>query len=100
MKKAAICGFFVFGGRSNRLTLYARHDITCLMTDDYDCYQNALAAPVNGILKEELLFRRPRNLEEARKMVSESIRTYSEKRPHLGLKYKTPDEVHGVFRKV
>ena len=26
------------------------HGVTCSMTDGYDCYQNALAARVNGIL--------------------------------------------------
>lgn len=74
--------------------LHEKHGITCSMTDGYDCYQNALAERVNGILKEEFLLHRPRNLEEARQMVRESIRIYNEKRPHLSLKYKTPDEVH------
>ena len=31
--------------------IHARHRITCSMTDGYDCYQNALAERVNGILK-------------------------------------------------
>lgn len=79
--------------------LHEKHGITCSMTDGYDCYQNALAERVNGILKEEFLMHRPRNLEEARLMVKESIRIYNEKRPHLSLKYKTPDEVHRAFRK-
>jgi len=52
-----------------------------------------------GILKEEFLLHCPGNLEEARLMVKESIRIYNEKRPHLSLKYKTPDEVHRAFRK-
>ena len=29
------------------------------MTDGYDCYQNALAERVNGILKDEFLLQRP-----------------------------------------
>lgn len=74
--------------------LHEKHNITCSMTDGYDCYQNALAERVNGILKEEFLIRQPRNLEEARQMVKASIRIYNEKRPHLSLKYKTPDAVH------
>jgi putative transposase len=69
------------------------------MTDGYDCYQNALAERVNGILKEEFMIHKPGNLEEARQMVKESIRIYNEKRPHLSLKYKTPDEVHRAFRR-
>ncbi len=27
-------------------------------------------------------------------MVGESVRLYNERRPHLSLKYKTPDAVH------
>ncbi|WP_037458821.1 integrase core domain-containing protein, partial [Shewanella sp. HN-41] len=34
---------------------------------------------------------------EARKMVAESVAIYNRKRPHLALKYKTPDEVHQAF---
>jgi len=77
--------------------LHEKHGITCSMTDGYDCYQNALAERVNGILKEEFMTHKPKNLEEARQMVKESIRIYNEKRPHLSLKYKTPDEVHRAF---
>lgn len=77
--------------------LHAKHHVTCSMTDGYDCYQNALAERVNGILKGEFLLHKPRNLEEARRMVKESIRIYNAKRPHLSLKYKTPDEVHRAF---
>ena len=53
---------------------------------------------MNGILKEEFMIHQPKNLDEARQMVKESIRIYNEKRPHLSLKYKTPDEVHRAFR--
>ena len=67
------------------------------MTDGYDCYQNALAERVNGILKMEYLLIKPNNLEQARKLVEESIQLYNEKRPHLSLNYKTPDEVHRAF---
>lgn len=67
------------------------------MTDGYDCYQNALAERVNGILKMEYLLIKPNNLELARKLVEESIQLYNEKRPHLSLNYKTPNEVHRAF---
>ncbi|WP_392391806.1 transposase, partial [Serratia marcescens] len=62
--------------------LHQRYGITCSMTDGYDCYQNALAERVNGILVQ------------AKKMVRESVNLYNAQRPHLSLKYKTPDEVH------
>lgn len=74
--------------------IHARHGITCSMTDGYDCYQNALAERVNGILKMEYLLQRPADLRQARTMVGESVRLYNERRPHLSLKYKTPDAVH------
>jgi putative transposase len=74
--------------------LHQRHGITCSMTDGYDCYQNALAERINGILKNEYLLHRPANLQEARKMVAQSIYLYNHERPHTALKYKTPDEIH------
>lgn len=77
--------------------IHEKHQITCSMTDGYDCYQNALAERVNGILKHEFLLNKPKDLAEARKMVKQSIRIYNEQRPHLSLKYKTPDAVHRAF---
>lgn len=47
--------------------LHQLHGITCSMTDGYDCYQNALAERINGILKNAYLLNRPANLHEARK---------------------------------
>ena len=67
------------------------------MTDGCDCFQNALAERVNGILKNEYLLSKPKDLNEARKMVSESIDIYNNRRPHLSLKYKTPGEIHRAF---
>jgi putative transposase len=74
--------------------LHRRHGLTCSMTDGYDCYQNALAERVNGILKDELLLQRPDNLDQATRMVRESVGIYNDERPHLSLKMKTPDAVH------
>ena len=67
------------------------------MTDGYDCYQNALAERVNGILKTEFLLAQPTDLSQARTMVDESVEIYNSARPHLALKYKTPDAVHRAF---
>ena len=41
------------------------------MTEVYDCYQNALAEHVNGILKNEFLLHRPKDFAEAIRMVDE-----------------------------
>lgn len=74
--------------------LHRRHGIKCSMTDGYDCYQNALAERVNGILKSEFLLTRPADLAQARRIVAESIQIYNHERPHLSLKMQTPDAVH------
>lgn len=78
--------------------LHQRYGITCSMTDGYDCYQNALAERVNGILKMEYLIVKPEDIEQARKMVRESVEIYNTQRPHLSLKYKTPDELHRALQ--
>lgn len=64
------------------------------MTDGYDCYQNALAERVNGILKQEFLLDRCKNIKELKKLISESIYIYNNIRPHLSLGMNTPNEVH------
>ncbi len=74
--------------------LHLRHGVTCSMTDGYDCYQNALAERVNGILKTEFLLQRPVDLHQARQMVKESVQIYNGERVHLSLKMQTPDAVH------
>ena len=79
---------------SHYQAIHARHQVTCSMTDGYDCYQNALAERVNGILKNEFLLRRPANLRQATTMVRESIAIYNRERLHNSLKNKTPDAVH------
>lgn len=77
--------------------LHDKYRVRCSMTDGYDCYQNALAERVNGILKNEYLIRKPRDIAEAKRMVEESVNTYNQRRPHLSLQYKTPDDVHRAF---
>lgn len=74
--------------------LHAKHGIRCSMTDGYDCYQNALAERVNGILKTELMLERPHDLTQAKKMVSELISIYNGGCPYQSLKHKTPDVMH------
>ena len=68
--------------------------LCCSMTDGYDCYQNALAERVNGILKDEFLFVLPDNLAQARLLVDQAVHLYNEERPHLALNYLTPNQVH------
>jgi transposase InsO family protein len=71
-----------------------RHDIKPSMTDGYDCYQNALAERMNGILKQEFLLGEYPTFEILEQIIDESILIYNEYRPHLSLGLKTPNEVH------
>lgn len=64
------------------------------MTDGYDCYQNALAERVNGILKNEFLIYKCNNGKELQKLVKESINTYNTMRPHTSLDLLTPEQEH------
>ena len=64
------------------------------MTDGYDCYQNALAERINGILKQEFLIYRCKTFDDLNELVKESIDVYNRLRPHLSLGIKTPNEVH------
>jgi transposase InsO family protein len=72
----------------------SKHGIKPSMTDGYDCYQNALAERVNGILKQEFLIYRCRSFEDMKALVAESIDAYNHLRPHLSLGMRTPEEVH------
>ncbi|MDV7341853.1 IS3 family transposase [Terasakiella sp. A23] len=68
------------------------------MTDGYDCYQNALAERVNGILKHEFLLHQCKNLWELKTLVAQSVQVYNELRPHLSLGMKTPNQMHRKAR--
>ena len=75
----------------NELSL---NQITPSMTDGYDCYQNALAERINGILKQEFLIEKCNTGKELELLIKESIDTYNNKRPHLSLNMKTPNFIH------
>lgn len=71
-----------------------KYSITPSMTDGYDCYQNALAERINGILKQEFLLHKCNDREDLELLIKESIDIYNSKRPHLSLGMKTPNFVH------
>ena len=71
-----------------------RNKIVPSMTDGYDCYQNALAERINGILKQEFLIYRCKTFDDLKALVNESVDVYNRLRPHLSLAMKTPNEVH------
>jgi len=71
--------------------------ISISMTENNHCYENAMAERVNGILKDEYLLDRTfRDFSHAHKACIEAIRMYNTRRPHWALKFKTPEQVHGV----
>ena len=60
-----------------------------------DCYDNALAERMNGIVKLEYgLDGRFRDLDQVRQAVRETVWLYNHERPHLALDYRTPADVH------
>ncbi|WP_152973924.1 IS3 family transposase [Zhouia amylolytica] len=71
-----------------------KNNIRPSMTTGDDCYQNALAERINGILKSEFLIYQCNNKKELELLVKESIDTYNNVRPHLSLNMKTPNFVH------
>jgi transposase InsO family protein len=74
--------------------ILSANNIRPSMTDGYDCYQNALAERINGILKDEFLVTQYANRDQLNKVIEQSIHIYNTKRPHLKLKYKTPNFIH------
>ena len=71
-----------------------QNNIIPSMTDGYDCYQNALAERINGILKNEFLLEHCASFNDLKRATKESIEIYNSKRPHLSLKMKTPNNKH------
>lgn len=72
----------------------AKESIKPSMTEGYDCYQNALAERINGILKHEFLIYKCNTAQELKKLIKQSIHTYNNIRPHLSLNMKTPNFIH------
>jgi transposase InsO family protein len=65
------------------------------MAEAGNCYENAMAERVNGILKDEYgLDETFTDEREARHCVREGIKAYNEQRPHWSLKLQIPAVVH------
>ena len=64
------------------------------MTENGNCYENAIAERINGILKHEFnLNANFTNLKQAQKATKEAIDIYNSKRPHWSLNLKVPDDI-------
>lgn len=73
----------------------AHHGIQSSMGAKGDCYDNALAERVNGILKLEYgLDDCFVSLTQARRAVKEAVWLYNHERPHLSLGFRKPFEVY------
>lgn len=73
----------------------AKNNIKLSMTENGDPYENALAERMNRTIKEEFgMDRKMKSKEQVEKLVEESIFLYNQKRPHLALQMKTPDQVY------
>jgi putative transposase len=71
-----------------------KHNVQISMTEENHCYENAVAERVNGILKDEFYLDECfANLQLASKASENAINIYNNKRLHLSLDYKTPNEV-------
>jgi putative transposase len=65
------------------------------MTEIMHCYENAQAERVNGILKQEYEMDRTfRTKDQAKVAFRQAVWLYNHRRPHLGLDYRFPAEVH------
>lgn len=71
-------------------------NISISMTEDYKPTDNAIAERINGIIKQELIYRidRFKNDKEAEEVIGKFIRFYNEKRPHMSIGMQTPNCTH------
>jgi putative transposase len=81
---------------SNAYTdLLKKNNILISMSAKGNCYENAKAERVNGILKNEFYLDYCfYDINQARKACLQAIKIYNEERFHLALDYKTPNHVH------
>lgn len=81
---------------SNIYTEYLKkNNIKISMASKGNCYENALAERINGILKDEFyLDINFNNLAQAKKACNQVINIYNSERFHLALQMRTPNEIH------
>lgn len=72
-----------------------KHNVKISMTENGNCYENAVAERMNGILKQEFNLNATFNdLKHVRKAVDQAVKVYNSKRPNWSLKLKTPDQIY------
>lgn len=79
----------------NYVDMLVSNNIAISMTQTGSPYDNAIAERVNGILKAEFdLYASNVGIDNTRKKIAESIRTYNQCRPHASCDYLTPEQAH------
>jgi putative transposase len=79
------------------IDLLKQKGIRVSMAAKGDCYENALAERVNGILKDEFnLDIKFKTKQQAMEAVRQSVYIYNRHRPHWSLNLKTPEQCHQV----
>lgn len=74
-----------------------KNDISISMAAAGNCYENAMAERINGILKTEFnLDATFKNLAQAKMTTKQVINIYNNDRPHLSLKMKTPNKMYNL----
>lgn len=75
--------------------LLKKNGVRISMAAAGNCYENALAERINGILKQEYSLDQRMNDEQmANRTVGEAIRLYNDHRPHWSLGLQIPSKVH------
>lgn len=82
-------------------TKLKKHKIIISMASKGNCYENAKAERLNGILKQEYgLGLTMSSKKAAKKLAAQAIELYNHYRPHLALKMHKPNDVHSGKVKV
>jgi putative transposase len=83
---------------SNQYTkILTEHKVKISMAAKGNCYENALAERINGILKDEFnLDTTFKSKKHALETVHQSIYIYNQHRPHWGINLKTPQYCHAA----
>lgn len=64
------------------------------MSERSNPLENAIAERVNGILKQEYLKKKYKNIPEASRAAAEAVSLYNNERPHSSIEMLTPAEAH------
>ncbi len=79
------------------VNLLRQKNILISMAEAGNCYENAIAERVNGILKDEFnLDATFKSIEQARQAGAQAINTYNKKRPHMAIGMKKPVELYAA----